>query len=102
MLSACEAQSDVQLGVCVGYIIGTWEGIKIGGFQTTLPAFEGKTATEVDYFVNRILGVCVPAGVENGQIKDVVVGHLQNSPTTRHNSARTLLLESLIGAFPCR
>ena len=46
--------------------------------------------------------ICIPEGVTNGQIKDIVVQYIRENPQTRHESAQFLIVWSLEKAFPCR
>ncbi|MCE8526931.1 hypothetical protein KBY23_16765 [Ruegeria pomeroyi] len=39
--------------------------------------------------------------VENGQVLDIVVRYLSETPETRHESARTLIQSALASSFPC-
>ncbi|WP_363117903.1 Rap1a/Tai family immunity protein [Marivita sp. XM-24bin2] len=45
--------------------------------------------------------VCLPLGVERGQMIDVVIKYLDANPAQRHNPARMLTWLALLEAFPC-
>ena len=99
--SKLDSQVSVEAGYCVGYITGTWEGIKLGVLHTLLISGAQGPAVELDDRVNQILGICMPDNVEAGQLVDVVRLSLKDKPATRHFPARTLLNEAFREAFPC-
>lgn len=104
VLSACEAKdAGVQEGFCIGYIVGLWEGINWGTFVAfrSVGGFEKGGAAEANQFASMLLGACVPAEGENSQIKDVLIRYLRDNPTTRHESARSLMEQAMAQAFPC-
>lgn len=45
---------------------------------------------------------CVPVGASYGQLRDVIVQHLQSRPATRHWIAASSVAAAMAGAFPCR
>ena len=102
LYAACSAENqDVQLGFCVGYIGGTWDGLKLGSSISLSFFMEENTIQENDIGSNAILSVCMPPNVENIQIIDVFTLYLEANPAIRHETARLLLLLSLQEAFPC-
>lgn len=46
--------------------------------------------------------VCAPAKVTVGQMSDLVVAELRNSPETRHQSADMFVIKALRKAWPCQ
>ncbi len=98
---ACTATDDGRTGFCYGYTIGVWEGVKIGA-AAVLRQTDAVANTEMDGFVNTLLGVCVPPKVSNRQIIDIYTQHLANHPAMRHNSARLVIIAALKDAFPCQ
>lgn len=46
--------------------------------------------------------LCVPIGVQAGQLRDVVLAYLRSNPATRHQSAAWLVLLALRAAYPCQ
>ena len=51
---------------------------------------------------NQVTYYCVPSGVENGQVEDVVKLYLRDHPETRQKSAPTLVMLALKEKFPCQ
>ncbi len=102
--AACDHldEADIRGGYCIGYIIGAWEGIKIGAFEVLIVSGANGTAEELDGMVNSILGICAPVRVERGQIVDVVVRYFEENPADRHLPARSLIREAMVESFPCR
>ena len=102
--AACDHldEADIRGGYCIGYIIGAWEGIKIGAFEALVVSGAKGTAEELDGMVNSILGICAPVSVERGQIVDIVVGYFEENPAIRHLPARSLIREAMVESFPCK
>jgi hypothetical protein len=46
-------------------------------------------------------GICIPLGVQLSQVRDVMVGYLDEHPETRHEPAYYLVNRALIEAWPC-
>ena len=97
---ACLNTDDVTQGFCIGFIMGTIEGIRYGLAYPMMMQGD-KSSDEVNATSNVILMNCPPEGIENGQYVDVAINYLHAHPADRHNSARALILESLQDAFPC-
>ncbi|UWR30176.1 hypothetical protein K3758_01120 [Sulfitobacter sp. W002] len=100
--AACEYlnEADVRTGYCIGYIIGAWEGLKLGAFQMLLASGADGTAQELDNAINNLLGICVPATVERGQIIDIAMKYFDENPEERHLPARGLIRDALRISFP--
>lgn len=47
-------------------------------------------------------GICQPPEVTTGQITDIVIKYLQETPAERHGAASILVVLALTKAFPCR
>tara|TARA_R110002049_G_scaffold249188_1_gene423602 strand:- start:1860 stop:2246 length:387 start_codon:yes stop_codon:yes gene_type:complete len=101
--AACEeiGAADVKTGYCIGYIIGAWEGMKIGAFHMLAAGGVNGTSAELDEMVNNLLGICMPEAVERGQIVDLSRDYFSNNPAERHLPARGLIRDALAEAFPC-
>jgi hypothetical protein len=94
LYSECTAPADWQRRFlfCYGYIEGIadandLEGLRESGFM------DPKAKRNA---------LCLPAGVQLGQLKDVVVQYLEGHPERRHRSAAALVELALSAAFPCR
>lgn len=100
LLTICEQKDQLaQQGFCTGYILSALEGIKWG---ISVPMLQmGKKTEEVDSTGNILLGYCMPAEATLGQQIDVVVQFLTENPSTRHRSARSLVQDAFMAAFPC-
>ena len=72
-----------QLSLCIGYIGGAYDGIA---------AMQDQTGQRI---------ICPPAGVTQGQMRDIVVKYLQYHPETRNELAADLTALALGAAFPC-
>jgi len=87
---ACQANDKANVNdavkaiFCTSYILGAAE---------TFQALH--EANQVTYY-------CVPSGVENGQVEDVVKLYLRDHPETRQKSAPTLVMLALKEKFPCQ
>ena len=71
-------------GMCLEYVVGVSDGIRLVA-----------TIAQPDR------PYCLPDGVTNGQILDVVIHFTEDHPEIRHYQVRELVLYSLIKAFPC-
>jgi len=82
-----------------------FQGIRyIEGYRDaviTSKYFEEELAKEMKRAPNLHTHACIPQGVKNGQILDVVKLHLQNNPSFRHEDAAAQVHLSLITAWPC-
>jgi hypothetical protein len=67
---------------CVGYVLGTYDTLKASGMA-------------------RSLAICVPDGVQAGQLHDVVVKTLMEHPEFRHLSGSMLIGAALRASFAC-
>jgi hypothetical protein len=73
----------------VSYCLGEISGFRLGfGFVMNRWQVEPKL-------------MCVPDGVSNGQLRDIVIQYIRENPQTRHESAQFLIVWSLEKAFPC-
>lgn len=86
---------------CAFWVIGAWEGLKFGAASVLFLAREGRNAGEINADVNAVLKVCAPESASWEQQIDIFKKHLIEHPETRHESARTLLIEAGREAFPC-
>ena len=78
MLDHCRKRSSV----CVGFIAGVLDGADYARLSD-----------------RRML--CIPVGVQIGQLSDIFVRHLENNPERRHWGAVVLLTDAIQAAFPC-
>ena len=101
--SACNSgDGGAQEGFCLGYLIGTVEGMKWGSAFTIARLTEKAVETDdLNAFSNVVLGFCLPSDAPNGQLLDVFVKYLQDNPAIRHQSARTLVQSAFTESFPC-
>lgn len=79
--------------ICTTYIQGAHDGLEAGGRYVTF---------KIDSKDDPIQIVCVPSGVETGQLQDLVVAHLRDNPAVRDLSASVLVLAAIAKAYPCR
>lgn len=103
VLQACSMADNLAAeGFCLGYIVGAIEGLKWGAASIIAQDSAGLLEPdELDLLSSVLLGFCIPDTASNGQLKDVVVKHLQDNPATRHETARTLVQVALSAGFPC-
>lgn len=101
LLSACSATEDAQLGFCAGYIASMIEGLSWGSAMVAHRLDLAQDVEQANDFNAVMLGYCIPQQADNGQIADLVIKALEQTPETRHLPARGLIVEALQGAFPC-
>jgi len=80
LLTECQSSDVFYKGVCGGYIIGV------------VDMSDGKTWDGYSY--------CLP-DVSIGQLKKIVIKHLNDHPEKLHLSASSLINFALTSAFPC-
>jgi hypothetical protein len=73
-------QQDAE---CAGYIAGATDAI-------------------LSFGVDKKNGICVPAGVQLGQIGDLVRSFMRNHPEIRHSQASAMMLGALYEGFACK
>lgn len=101
LLETCTSEDQVLAGFCLGYIIGYSEGAPWGANVTLYNLDPGGSVSERNKQIGLFTGSCVPAEASNEQLRDVVLKHIIEHPETRHESARVLVWQAYIKAFPC-
>lgn len=84
LYSFCTSSNVSWQNNCLLYIVGA-----VDAFRTT-QALSGTPPL-----------FCLPAGVINNQLMDVVVVHLRDNPQYRNLGSSLLILGALTEAFPC-
>ena len=102
LYEACRNEEPVQLGFCIGYIIGYSEGAPWGAFMALKQASPAMSAETANGLINAFLGSCPPSEASNSQLRDVLLKYMTEHPETRHESARTLIWQAYAEAFPCK
>lgn len=82
LLERCQSKDDMPLGICLGYIDAVVDMAEIG--EAPIPP-------------GRIL---LPVGVQNGQLREIVVRYLHDHPKMLHYAASDLVYAALRKAFP--
>lgn len=101
LYSACGSENAVELGFCLGFLLGAIEGESYGAFITLMRTEPETETSEMNRMINFFLGHCVPPDATNEQLRDVVLRYLGNHPEDRHFPARGLIWNALVEAFPC-
>jgi len=84
LLQSCTNESDrFAYPLCLGYISGAVQQLQL------LQMLQPKQFA------------CIPTGVTNGQIVDVVVKYLRDHPENRQWSASFFVTNALVTAWPC-
>lgn len=85
ILRDCNQGNDWPSGSCFGRIIGSVDGFRV-------KAALDKTG----------LPFCIPEGVTNGQVVDIVVRWVRDQPAKRHYNYEVITGLALKEAFPCK
>ena len=101
LLETCTSDNQVLVGFCLGYIIGYSEGAPWGANLTLYGQNPRLSVSQLNSQIDRFTGSCVPQEATNEQLRDVVLKHIVEHPESRHESARVLIWQAYIGAFPC-
>lgn len=99
LLKNCIASDKGSEGFCFGYIIGTIEGLMVGGALEV--AKQNPQIADLGDAPLEVVRYCIPSGVTKGQLQDVVVAYLNDHPAERHELAPVLVHRALSEAFPC-
>lgn len=98
----CEDEANVaSQGFCMGYLVGFVEGRHWGSFLVVNQIAEPENADQAQSISNAFVGYCVPEAASYSQLLDIVKKHLREYPESRHQTARTLIWQSFLKAFPC-
>ena len=101
LLETCTSDNQVLAGFCLGYIIGYSEGAPWGANVTLYNLDPAGSVSERNKQIGLFTGSCVPEEASNEQLRDVVLKHIIDHPEARHESARVLVWQAYIKAFPC-
>jgi len=101
LYEACTTENDAMVGFCIGYLVGEVEGKWLGGLLFTKRVGMDMETDDFNEFANIMFGHCVPTEASSQQLRDVAVKYLAAHPETRHESARFLVWQALVEAFPC-
>ena len=101
LYEACTTDNDAMAGFCSGFIIGQTEGKVFGGLLFAKGLGIDKGNNEFNKLADIVFHHCIPNEASNLQLQDVVVKYLIEHPNTRHESARFLIWEAYVEAFPC-
>jgi hypothetical protein len=79
LLELCSPQaSDAGQGICLGYIIGSFDTSVVRG------------------------GICSPPNLTHGQVRDTVLAFMRKHPERIQEPASHLIVAGMVEAFPCR
>jgi len=84
LLKNCESESNYELGICLGFVIGVAEAANniVGLYQIT-PTY------------------CISTEVTQGQLRKVFINYANDNPQDLHYGASDLILNAFAKAFPC-
>lgn len=82
----CSNETGALAGVCIGIISGTIRGFSLA------ESFHNLSKTTF----------CIPDKATNDQLKDVVKLYLNKNPSVRHQDGPSLVIVSMIDAYPCK
>lgn len=102
LYEACRSENSVMAGFCIGYLIGVIEGRSIGAFQVLARLESSENTEDANSLINHFLGHCIPDTASNEQLRDVAVEYLSKNPSIRHETARMLVWQAYVEAFPCQ
>ena len=101
LYAVCTSSDQATSAFCIGYVIGETEGQFLGGLMLYLNSHPESRDSDYNDHASRVFGYCVPKNASNAQLRDVVVKFLRENPERRHETARFLVMESYVAAFPC-
>jgi hypothetical protein len=110
LLQKCRDEGPTGATFCLGYIVGYGYGYadgRQGGaiyqrFGNMKPEDFDRRKSEVNKISRAASEYCIPDGVTQGQVRDIVVRYLDQNPTIRHGPAQILITMALKESFPCK
>lgn len=84
ILSLCKTNNNIEWGLCLGFILGVRDGLRVATVVSKSPRL-----------------FCIPTGVTNGQLRDIVVARLEATPAIRHLPAAAHIFTAFRDEFPC-
>jgi hypothetical protein len=93
-MRVCNAvdSSATTKGICLGYVLGTTDGIKLG-VRVEHGIVAATTANEPLF--------CLPSEVTSGQLLRILVKYIKAHPEQEHWQTPTLILTAAMDSFPC-
>jgi hypothetical protein len=111
LLQDCRSEPGFKSGYCLGFIVGSGYGYSEGRQGGALYQYFGRSlknlkefqdrASEADAVSRSAAYYCIPSGVTQGQMLEVVTKYLEGNPALRHWDATLLVAAALKEAFPC-
>ncbi|MFA7432553.1 MAG: Rap1a/Tai family immunity protein [Gemmobacter sp.] len=96
-------KNGLLYGICIGYIVGYIHGMDYGVIMTILLTTEDENTYEEAKQINEHLHrICIPNGVQRGQLPLIILKFLDDNPQRLHESSRFLVADALRLAFPCK
>jgi hypothetical protein len=101
LFEGCRQQYRVGLS---GYVAGVWD--KAGSDAVTATVYLAMQDRKKSEHMDKMLmdgmnAACLPQGVTNGQMVDVICKFLRDNPAERHKLGSDLTMNALVTAFPC-
>lgn len=73
-----------NISTCNGYIMGVLD------------------AADTHAQWDKKIAICIPTGVNTGQLREIVIAELRANPALRHLPAAYFVLSAVSSAFPCK
>lgn len=104
-----ECKGDViERGLCIAYITGVDDGLNVATNFNPATEFDPATGVyrstifeDIGRSLHPVQFYCIPKGVILRQLVDIVVKHLEDHPSVRHEAAGMLVSAALATAYPC-
>jgi len=82
LYSLCESRSEIDRGICEGYIMGVNDSMYSGHLGNMFQA-------------------CIPQGVSPAQARLIIIKYMKTVPEKLHFVADGIIVEALATTFPC-
>ncbi|MFV2053220.1 Rap1a/Tai family immunity protein [Aliiroseovarius sp. YM-037] len=90
LLEICRRSSPEDVSFCQGFILGS---VNMGS--------DVQHYGDSRFIGSGIVSACVPPEATLDQLVDLALGHLEDTPETRHYSAASTIWLAMSRAFPC-
>lgn len=83
LYSLCESSSEIDKGICEGYIMGVNDSMYSG-------------------HLGNLFQACIPQGVSPAQTRLITIKYMKTVPEKLHFVADGIVVEALARTFPCQ
>jgi len=88
-------------GMCMSYILGSYEGMIWGAGFAFYSADPDMNSTDANALTQTLLGFCLEPASSNEELVEKVSGFISAHPNLEGQTARNIVMEALRFSYPC-